>query len=162
MTAKATVSPATTPAPATAADPTLVANRLRLSITRLNRILRHQSEESLAPTLSAVLATIDREGDLTLGELAAREHLAPPSITKAVEKLERLGYVTRRADDTDRRVARVRISAAGRRLLAQNRSRRTAWLATRLEGLPAEDVDRLAVAADILERLVDTAGGDLV
>jgi DNA-binding MarR family transcriptional regulator len=109
-----------------------------------------------------VLATIDREGDLTLGELAAREHLAPPSITKAVEKLERLGYVTRRADDTDRRVARVRISSAGRRLLAQNRSRRTAWLATRLEGLPAEDVDRLAVAADILERLVDTAGGDLV
>ena len=47
-----------------------------------------------APTLSAALATIVRDGPLTLGELAAREHVAPPSITKAVEKPWAAGLVT--------------------------------------------------------------------
>jgi len=68
-------------------DPVELAGRLRLSVTRLARILRHQDAGTLAPTLSAALATVDRDGPLTRGDLVLREHVAPPSITKAVEKL---------------------------------------------------------------------------
>src|ERR1700712_644806 len=82
-------------------DPFELAGRLRLSVTRLARILRHQDAGTLAPTLSAALATVDREGPLTLGDLAQREHVAPPSITKAVDKLAGMGFVERRADETD-------------------------------------------------------------
>ena len=81
------------------ADPVEVAGRLRLSVTRLARILRHQDAGGLVPTLSSALATIDREGPLTLGTLAVREHVAPPSITKAVVKLEAMGFVERRTDE---------------------------------------------------------------
>jgi DNA-binding MarR family transcriptional regulator len=155
---------ASKPAPAAGStghsNPAEVASRLRLSVTRLARILRHQDAGSLAPTLSAALATIDREGPLTLGDLATREHVAPPSITKAVEKLESMGYVDRRQDETDRRIARVQITAAGHRHVVQSRSRRDAWLATRLQDLPADDVDRLAAATDLLERLIETPEGD--
>jgi DNA-binding MarR family transcriptional regulator len=139
---------------AIALDPVDVAGRLRLSAFRLTRLLRQQDTEGLAPTLSAALATIDREGPLTLGELAAREHVAPPSITKAVEKLVAMGLVARTPDATDRRVARVRVTPAGRRRVTQNRSRRTAWLATRVRALPPEDLAKLDAAADVLEQLI--------
>jgi hypothetical protein len=48
----------------------------------------------------------------------------------------------------------AQVTAAGRRHVARNRSRRTAWLASRLAELSADDLDRLAGAADVLERLV--------
>ncbi len=136
-------------------DPVEVAGRLRLLVTRLSRVLRHQGAESLAPTLSAALATVDREGPLTLGDLAAREHVAPPSITKAVDRLERMGFVERRPDESDRRVTRVQVTPAGHRHLVKNRSLRTAWIAERLQELPAKDLECLAAAADVLERLIE-------
>jgi DNA-binding MarR family transcriptional regulator len=141
-------------------DPIEVAGRLRLSVTRLARILRHQGAESLAPTLGAALATVKREGPLTLGELAFRERVAPPSITKAVDKLERMGFVERRPDELDRRVTRVQVTSTGRRYLVKNRSQRTAWLATRLRELPAKDVECLAAAADVMERLIERSTGE--
>ena len=141
------------------ADAVDVAGRLRMTAFRLTRLLRQQDAEGLAPTLSAALATIVRDGPLTLGELAAREHVAPPSITKAVEKLVAAGLATRAPDETDRRVVRVRATAAGRRRVAQNRSRRTAWLAGRLTDLSPADLAKLDAATDVLERLIHQSDG---
>jgi DNA-binding MarR family transcriptional regulator len=148
------------PGTAITLDPVEVAGGLRLSIARLARILRYQDEGNLGPTLISLLATIYREGPITLGRLAAEEHLAPPSVTKAVDKLVERGLVHRRTDVRDRRVVHVEISAAGRRLILASRKRRTAWLATRLSELPAEEVELLARAAPILERLTRVTGDD--
>jgi DNA-binding MarR family transcriptional regulator len=143
-------------------DPADLAQRVRPAVTRLARLLRQQGDGSLSPTLSATLWTISREGPLTLGELAAHEQVAAPTITKAVSRLEADGLVTRRADPSDGRVCRVTISAAGRRRLDASRSRKTAWLTTRLAGLPDEDLERLAAAVDVLERLtMATSGQDV-
>jgi DNA-binding MarR family transcriptional regulator len=136
-------------------DPVELAASLRLSVTRLARLLRQQDESGLAPTLAAALATIAREGPLTLGELAAREQVTAPTVTKVVEKLEARGYVTRHADTADRRVCRVRVTPAGRRHVEAVRRRRTAWLSARLKTLSAEDLARLAAAADVLDRLTE-------
>jgi|KBSSwiStaDraftv2_1062776.scaffolds.fasta_scaffold1780379_1 DNA-binding MarR family transcriptional regulator len=149
-----------TPPVTLAADAVEVAGRLRMTAFRLTRLLRQQDTEGLAPTLSAALATIVRDGPLTLGELAAREHVAPPSITKAVEKLVAAGLATRAPDETDRRVVRVTATGAGRRRVAQNRSRRTAWLAGRLTDLSPADLAKLAAATDVLERLIHQSDGD--
>ena len=148
-----------TPPATLTADAVDVAGRLRMTAFRLTRLLRQQDAEGLAPTLSAALATIVRDGPLTLGELAAREHVAPPSITKAVEKLVAVGLATRAPDETDRRVVRVRATAAGRRQVAQNRSRRTAWLAGRLTDLSPADLAKLDAATDVLERLIHQSDG---
>ena len=94
-----------------------------------------------------------RCGPLTLGDLASREQMAPPSITKAVAKLETLGLVRRSKDDHDRRVFRVEITAKGRRQLEASRTRRTAWLATRLREVSEEDLAVLDAAASVLDRL---------
>jgi DNA-binding MarR family transcriptional regulator len=137
----------------TAPDPAEVAGRLRLPVTRLARILRQQDQLGLTPTMTAALATIGREGPLTLGALAASEQVSPPTITRVVSKLEAAGLVRRRPDRADGRVTRVELSAAGRRQLEAGRIRRTAWLSTRLRDLPPEDLVRLEQAAAVLERL---------
>jgi DNA-binding MarR family transcriptional regulator len=134
---------------------TPLAPRLRLVVTRLARRLRQHADATVSPTQLAALATIDRQGSVTLGELAALEQVQPPTITAAVGRMEERGLVVRVPDRTDRRVARVEITAEGRRLLEQSRSRKTAYLEQRLEHLTADERATLATAAAILERVLE-------
>ena len=134
-----------------------LASGLRLSVTRLARILRHQDGGELTPSMVSALATLNRAGRLTLGELAAREHIAAPSITRIVDKLQRAGLVTRRASETDGRVALVEVTDAGRSRIEEARSRRTAWMAKQLAKLDEDDLETLRKAAVILERMVEGA-----
>ena len=136
-------------------DTAELAGRLRLVVTRLARLMRQQTDSGLSPTLLAALATVEAAGPLTLGDLAIREQVAPPTITRAVGGLEEQGLVTRRADDNDRRIVHVAITSEGRRLLDHTRTRKNAWLARRLRALDPEDRARLAAAVDALERLTD-------
>src|SRR5438105_5509186 len=101
-----------------------LAERLGMAATRLARLLRQQDEGALTPTMRAALGTISREGPLTLGELAAIEQVAPPTVTKVVDKLEVAGLVERTTDVDDRRVCRVVLSDGGRRWMDGDRKRR--------------------------------------
>jgi DNA-binding MarR family transcriptional regulator len=130
-----------------------VAHRLRLATARLARQLRQQAGTGLSPSQQSVLVSIDLGGSLTLGELAAIEQVAPPTITKIVSKLEDDGLVLRTVDARDRRVARVSLSEVGRARLDHSRSRRDAWLTRRLESAPPDQVRRIADALDALEAL---------
>jgi DNA-binding MarR family transcriptional regulator len=130
-----------------------VADRLGVAAVRLARLLRQQDEGALTPTMRATLGTIAREGPLTLGELAAIEQVAPPTVTKVVGKLEDQGLVDREADAGDRRICRVSLNAAGVRWLAADRKRRRDWLTEQLHRLDVDDVDRLAAAVEIIEGL---------
>ncbi len=129
------------------------ARRLRHSVTRLARLLRRQDGTVLTPTQSATLASLERHGPMTIGDLAAHEQVAPPTTTIVVSKLEAQGLVRRRRDADDRRVCWVDLSAQGRRQLEASRGRKTAWLADRLRDLPRDDLERLAGALDVLDTL---------
>ena len=133
------------------------ADTLRLSVTRLARILRRQDPDALPPTLSSTLHSISCEGPLTLGDLAALEHVAPPTITRAVDKLKARGLVECVQDEQDRRVSRVRATPAGHRYLHRSRTRRTAWLSAALKELPLEDLARVLAAVPVLDRLAHPA-----
>jgi DNA-binding MarR family transcriptional regulator len=141
---------------APAPESTELAARLRLSATRLARRLRRESGSGLTPSLLSALAVAERYGPLTLGELADREGVAPPSVTKLVNRLEADGLVDRRPCTDDRRVARVAVTASGRELVEETRQRRTSWLAGRIAELDDEQRLRLAAALDVLDEL---AGG---
>ena len=141
------------------ATPLGLANALRPTIARLARRLRQQDHTGLGPTMTATLASIAKHGGPTHGELAAIEQVSPPTITAVVDKLEKLGLVTREADSTDRRVTRVRATPTGIDQLDEVRNRRTSWLAFRLTALTDDERRRLADAADVLAKLVDVADG---
>ncbi|MEY2476650.1 MAG: hypothetical protein QOG87_1965 [Actinomycetota bacterium] len=130
-----------------------MAARLRLSATRLARILRRQADTGLSPSQLSALATVEIHGPMTLGALAEHENVAPPSVTKVVNILESQGLVGREAAANDRRVAMVSITSDGSHLLEESRRRKNQWLAERLSHLEPEQRARLADALDVIEIL---------
>src|SRR5512135_1701684 len=104
---------------------------------RLARRLRNErAHTDLTLTQLAVLATLDRHGVMTPGELASHEKVQPPSMTRVVGALESAGLVSRAPHPSDGRQGLVTLTDAGRELLAEDRRRREAWLACRLRELP--------------------------
>lgn len=134
-----------------------LAARLRLAVLRLSRRLRQQVAGGVTSTQVSALATVERLGTPTLGELAASEQVRPPSMTRIVVGLEGAGLVRRQVDDDDRRVARVMLTAEGRRVLQRSRSLRTAFLARRLRRLSDSERGALGELVRLLEMLVDEA-----
>ncbi|MDA8046577.1 MAG: MarR family transcriptional regulator [Actinomycetota bacterium] len=132
-----------------------IGSALRLSVLRLSRRLRQESTGSgdVTPSQMSALVVLSQHGELTLGELAAIERIAPPSMTRIAARLEANGYLERRSDAADRRVARVAISPSGIELLDRSRVRGDAFMTARMDRLSAEDRDVLARAVPLLQRL---------
>jgi DNA-binding MarR family transcriptional regulator len=131
-----------------------LAGRLRLTIVRTARRLRQETGTELSPSLTAALSTIERHGPLTPGEVATRERIQRPTATRVLARLEEQGLIDRMPDVRDRRSSLLTASKAGRDLLAELRTRKTAFLAARIEDLDDEDRATLERAADILERML--------
>ena len=132
-----------------------LASELRLSVMRLRRRLANERhpDNPLSMGAMSVLGCLFRNGDLTVGELAAHERVQPPSMTRTVNALVERGYVTRRPHETDGRQVVVALSEQGRTTLLADRARRDAWLACRLRELTSEDRDVLRRAAPLLQQL---------
>ena len=136
-----------------ATQPGLLGSQLRLAILRLSRRLRQESVGDITPSQLSALTAVERHGEVTLGELAAIERIAPPSMTRIASRLEEDGLVERHVDPADRRVARLAVSPSGHELLETIRNRRDAYLAARLQGFTAEERAILERAVPILEKL---------
>jgi DNA-binding MarR family transcriptional regulator len=137
--------------------PAELASELRVSLMRLSRRLRlERPDEGPTPTQLAVLGTLERHGPMTLGELASHEKVQPPSMTRTTATLEERGLVTRVADAADRRQVRIAMSDAGLALLREDRKRRDAWLASRVEQLTSDERALLHQVAPLLDRLAQS------
>lgn len=131
-----------------------LASELRIALMRLTRRLRaERPDESVTLTQLAVLGSLDRCGPMNLAQLAAKERVQPPSMTRTTAALEEHGLVTRRADPADKRHVVFDLSDAGRALLREDRRRREAWLAGQLDGLTEEERGLLHAVAPLLDRL---------
>ncbi|MBO0732466.1 MAG: MarR family transcriptional regulator [Acidimicrobiaceae bacterium] len=146
------MSAATAKSPAETSVPNLH-SRLRLAVLRLSRRLRQQAVGQVTASQLSALSALAKRGELTLGELAAIEQIAPPSMTRISARLEERDLVERRADPSDRRVARVAITPAGAQLLEETRTRRDAYLAERLQHFTEDERATLERAVPLLERL---------
>ncbi len=138
-------------------DVTDTASRLRRAVTRLHRRLRQGALGGISPAQASALASVERLGRPSLGDLAAAEQVQPPSITRVVRDLAELGMLERLSDPADRRCVRVRLTARGRRELAAIRQRKNEFLTTTLAGLPPDQRDRAVELVAFLETLVDHA-----
>ncbi|MCP2169267.1 DNA-binding transcriptional regulator, MarR family [Goodfellowiella coeruleoviolacea] len=131
-----------------------LASRLRLAVVRLNRRLRAQrTNAAVSLTQISALSTLYKCGPLTPGELAAKEGVQPPSMTRVIAALEELGFVTRRPHPTDGRQAIVTISEAGLEFHAAEIQAREVWLDKRLAELRQDEREILARAAEIIDRM---------
>lgn len=128
--------------------------RLRMTILRTSRRLRLESAGSLSEGQLSVLATLFTHGAMTPGELAQREHVRPPSLTRTLQFLEQHNYIQRRPDPSDRRCVVVDLAPTGREYINETRRRRDQWLEQRLASLTPEQRRILEKAEEILNAVV--------
>ena len=146
--------------PKTEIDTVAVAEALRPSLMRISRELRREARAvGVSPEQVSLLVAIKYAPGIGLRDLAARERISPPAMTRHVDRLERDGLVARTPSQADRRRVGLALTAEGQRVLRRVRSRRTAWLATRLRDLTPDELAALAAAVEPLSRLLHEGEG---
>jgi DNA-binding MarR family transcriptional regulator len=137
-------------------EPLTVANRLRPALLRLARELRRESH-ALGVTGGQVslLFQIQRHKGIGVRGLAALERMSPAAMSGYVDRLERAGLVERTPDPKDRRRHGLSLTDEGDRVLRSVKSRRTAWLAARLERLDPDELAAVDAAVEPLLNLLE-------
>ena len=139
-----------------AETPAAVAHRLRPALLKLNRELRREVHAlGITSGQVSLLFQIARHEGIGVRDLATLERMSPAAMSGYVDRLERAQLVERRADPVDRRRHGLFVSDLGDRVLRSVRSRRTAWLASRLRRLSAEELAAVDAAIEPLLRLLE-------
>jgi DNA-binding MarR family transcriptional regulator len=90
---------------------------------------------------------------MRLTDLARVEQVKPPTMTRMVAGLEGEGLVRRRAVAGDARAVRLEATPRGTKVMHEGRRRRVRRLATALDALAPGELEVLARAAVLMERL---------
>jgi DNA-binding MarR family transcriptional regulator len=136
-------------------DTARIADALRPVLLRVGRELRREARAvGISPEQVALLVAIKYAPGIGVRELAARERVSPPAMSKHVDRLERDGLVERTPSADDRRRVGLTLTEEGQRVLRRVRSRRTAWLASRLGGLSPAERAAIEAAIEPLSRLL--------
>jgi len=124
------------------------------SIHLLRKLRREDAASGLnAPRLSA-LSVVVFAGPVTLGDLAAAEQVRPPTMTRIVDALAKLGLVVKKKNAQDARSTLIHATAAGKKLLIQGRERRVRALAAQIAVLDSEERKILGRGAEVLRRVI--------
>jgi DNA-binding MarR family transcriptional regulator len=134
-----------------------VADRLRPTVLGVARELRRERIAGVSPHQVSLLISIKHSPGVTVGELAADERVSTAAMSKRVSRLQREGLVTRTQSETDRRCVGLTLTEEGQRVLRRVRSRRTAWLASRLGALSPAELAAVGAAVEPLAQLLEPA-----
>src|SRR5438552_5616050 len=137
-------------------DPVPVANRLRPVLLQLARRLRREVHPlGVTGGQVSLLVAIKSAPGIGVRELAAQEGISPAGMCGHVDRLEAAGLVRRQPVGGDRRRVGLELTDAASRVLRLVRSRRTAWLAERLQKLTPEQVATIDAALEPLAALLE-------
>jgi len=140
-------------------DAMAVADSLRPTLLRLARELRREKIAGVSPHQVGLLVAIKYAPGVTVGELAADERVSTAAMSKRVSRLQRDGLVARTKSEADRRCIGLTLTEEGQRALRRVRSRRTAWLASRLSALSPAELASVGAAAESLAHLRELEEG---
>ena len=104
---------------------------------------------------SSLLIQIRKHKGVGARELAELERISPAAMSGYIARLQKAGLVTRVPDDKDRRRQVLALTDEAEGVLRSVRSRRTAWLAERLERLDPYELAAIDEALDPLSRLLE-------
>ena len=139
---------------AAAAEPQEIA-RLRVAIGRLHRRMVQRTSGNLTFSQTSALVAVEKVGPIRLGELAARERVAAPSMTRTVSGLVEAGLLHRAGDPQDGRSFLLSITDLGREFAEGLRTERNAALAEGVSHLTESEYAALRAALPVLEHLAE-------
>ena len=124
-------------------------------LLRVGRELRREAREvGISPEQVSLLVAVKYSPGIGVNELAARERISAPAMSNHVDRLERDGLLTRTPSAKDRRRVGLTLTDEGKRVLRRVRSRRTAWLASRLGALSPAELAAVKAAIEPLSLLL--------
>lgn len=132
----------------------LAARLAGLSTVLQRHLSRTDAGDGLTRARLSALGLLVMGGPRTLGDLAAAEHVRPPTMTRLVHAMEADGLVARASNPDDGRSIVIRATAHGEEQLELGRGRQIAPLAAAISGLDQRERGALEDAADLLGRLL--------
>jgi DNA-binding MarR family transcriptional regulator len=118
-----------------------------------------QSSSTLSAHQASILDHLDTVDPMSLADLAAHMGVTPSTMSLAIDRLERAGYVVRERAAADRRRLKLRLPAAGARVPAASSVLEPELVGVLLRQLSASDrrdalhgLELLAEAADATVR----------
>jgi len=109
-------------------DPIDALTNLVIRAHRIGRVVAREAGSTTPAAQWRALSTLEEEGPLRIGELAAACRVTQPGMTRLVAQMVEHGLVARRHDPVDERAVRLEVTDAGRAAHA-------AWIATIRETL---------------------------
>ena len=132
-----------------------LARRLNSAIVHVGRALRRESaRKGLATEHASALGVVVFGGPLRIGDLAKRERVGAPAMTKTVAVLERAGLVRRTKDPKDDRAVLIRATPTATRMVLGGRDERVRRIALGLGKMTAPQRKRLLDAVAMMEELI--------
>jgi DNA-binding MarR family transcriptional regulator len=110
------------------------------------------AEQQTPPGQAMCLRIVAAHDGATQREIGEMLHLAAPTVTSMLKRMERLGTIAREADPDDQRVTRVRLTPAGRTLEGELRGILAHSLGQILDTMTEDDRHQLA---GLLEALAE-------
>jgi DNA-binding MarR family transcriptional regulator len=129
--------------------------RLRVAVGRLHRRLAQRASGELTFAQVSALVTVEKHGPIRQGELAAREKVAAPSMTRTVGGLMEAGLVEKIPDPEDGRSCHIVVTPAAHALLEKVRTERAALLTERAARLTPDQYATLVAALPVIEQLAE-------
>ena len=132
-------------------------------VSRLRRVVVDRALKPLGVTRSQwwLLAFLSRRDGMTQTALAADLDLSKVAIGGLVDRVETLGYVERRADETDGRARRVYLTRSGAKMVSVIRENVQQVEQEIVSGLTDAEMSQAAVTlAKLKKALLTMAGGE--
>lgn len=140
-----------------------IAARIRPAMTKLYVMYFRIAEQSdlTGPQLS-IMARLKINGPSRISQIAREEGIRMPTASNALHQLEQRELVERIRDEQDRRGVRVQLTRLGESELERVGEERTKYLAEMLGTLSEEDLAQVSEMTDIVNKLADNYGADLI
>ena len=127
-----------------------LANDLRVACQRIARRVRFESTSDVAPHQFSVLVGLLNGGPLTPTQLAGRDSVSTPSMTRTLNALCERGLVEKQPHPSDGRQVLISPTDAGTAVVQETIAHRDLWMLAHIDSLGAEDLELLRKAADLL------------
>ena len=131
-----------------------IAEGLPQRSSELSRLFLTRTSVCVSRTEVGVLRKL-RGAPRRITELAAEERVTQPAITLLVNRLTERGWVQRIPDPTDGRAVLVSLTPAGQEVFERLRAEYRALLHEEMASLEDGEVETLAAAVAILDKLID-------
>ena len=109
----------------------------RLHARLISRLV--DTDEGVHPGQFFCLRVVSEHDGISQRELADELHVAPPSVSRMLQNMERAGLVERRDDERDQRVTRVYVTERGRAFETKFRAVAAGYVKDTIGRLPETD-----------------------